>query len=157
MRDDVAHGTATNLDRTIENPVTGERFTFLTTAEETDGELLKIKAEIPAGTPGVPLHYHLTFTEGFEVLEGRLDLRVGEDHLVLSSGESLWCREVPRTASGTLAANPPSSRPRLGPRARWSNRSGRWSAWRGAGRPTRREFPRTSSISPYSTSSLRAT
>jgi mannose-6-phosphate isomerase-like protein (cupin superfamily) len=89
MRDDVAHGTTTNLDRTIENPVTGEQYTFLATAEETNGELLKVRAEIPAGTPGVPLHYHLTFTEGFEVLEGRLDLRVGEDHLVLGSGESV--------------------------------------------------------------------
>jgi mannose-6-phosphate isomerase-like protein (cupin superfamily) len=88
MRDDVAHGTATNLERTIENPITGERFTFLATAEETNGELLKVKAEIPAGTPGVPLHYHLTFTEGFEVLEGGLNLLVGEDHLVLGSGES---------------------------------------------------------------------
>ena len=37
----------------------------------------------------MPLHYHLTFTEGFEALEGRLDLRVGEDHLVLGSGESV--------------------------------------------------------------------
>ena len=88
MRADLAHGTTTNLERTIENPVTGERYTFLATAEETNGELLKVKAEIPAGTPGVPLHYHLTFTEGFEVLEGRLDLRVGEGHLVLGSDES---------------------------------------------------------------------
>jgi mannose-6-phosphate isomerase-like protein (cupin superfamily) len=88
MRADLAHGTTTNLERTIENPVTGERYTFLATAEETNGELLRVKAEIPAGTPGVPLHYHLTFTEGFEVLEGRLDLRVGEGHLVLGSDES---------------------------------------------------------------------
>jgi mannose-6-phosphate isomerase-like protein (cupin superfamily) len=88
MRADLAHGTTTNLERTIENPVTGERYTFLATAEETNGELLKVKAEIPAGTPGVPLHYHLTFTEGFEVLEGRLDLGVGEGHLVLGSDES---------------------------------------------------------------------
>jgi mannose-6-phosphate isomerase-like protein (cupin superfamily) len=88
MRADLAHGTTTNLERTIENPVTGERYTSLATAEETNGELLKVKAEIPAGTPGVPLHYHLTFTEGFEVLEGRLDLRVGEGHLVLGSDES---------------------------------------------------------------------
>jgi mannose-6-phosphate isomerase-like protein (cupin superfamily) len=88
MRDDVAHGTTTNLERTIENPITGERYTFLATAEETNGRFLKIKAEIPAGTPGVPLHYHLTFTERFEVLEGRLDLRVGEEQLVLGSGES---------------------------------------------------------------------
>jgi mannose-6-phosphate isomerase-like protein (cupin superfamily) len=88
MRADLAHGTTTNLERTFENPITGERYTFLATAEETNGELLKVKAEIPAGTPGVPLHYHLTFTEGFEVLEGRLDLRVGEGHLVLGSDES---------------------------------------------------------------------
>jgi mannose-6-phosphate isomerase-like protein (cupin superfamily) len=88
MRADLAHGTTTNLERTIENPVTGERYTSLATAEETNGELLKVKAEIPAGTPGVPLHYHLTFTEGFEVLEGRLDLLVGEGHLVLGSDES---------------------------------------------------------------------
>src|SRR3712207_641713 len=88
VHDDVAHGTATNLERTIENPVTGERYTFLATAEEKNGELLKLKEEIPAGTSGAPLHYHLTFTEGFEVLEGGLDLRVGEDHLVLGSGES---------------------------------------------------------------------
>jgi mannose-6-phosphate isomerase-like protein (cupin superfamily) len=88
MRADLAHGTTTNLERTIENPVTGERYTFLATAEETNGELLRVKAEIPAGTPGVPLHYHLTFTEGFEVLEGRLDLGVGEGHLVLGSDES---------------------------------------------------------------------
>jgi len=33
-------------------------------------------------------NYYLTFTEGFEVLAGRLDLRVGGDHLVLGSGES---------------------------------------------------------------------
>jgi hypothetical protein len=52
MRDDVAHGTTTNLDRTIENPVTGEQYTILATAEETNGELLKVRAEIPAGTPG---------------------------------------------------------------------------------------------------------
>ncbi len=88
MHDDVAHGTTINLERTIENPATGERYTFLATAEETNGELLKVKAEIPAGTSGVPLHYHLTFTEGFEVMEGGLDLRVDEDHLVLGSGES---------------------------------------------------------------------
>lgn len=88
MHDDVPYGTATNLERAIENPVTGERYTFLATAEETNGELLKVRAEIPAGTQGVPLHYHLTFTEEFEVLEGVLDLRVGADHLVLGCGES---------------------------------------------------------------------
>ena len=35
---------------TIENPITGERMTFLTTAQETGGEFAKIKDEIPAGS-----------------------------------------------------------------------------------------------------------
>jgi mannose-6-phosphate isomerase-like protein (cupin superfamily) len=80
---------ATSLARTIENPVTGDRTTFLATAEETNGELLKYRSEVPAGSPGVPLHYHLAFTERFEVLEGRLDIRVGarKNHVVLTPGQ----------------------------------------------------------------------
>lgn len=75
---------------TTENPLSGERITFLTTAEETGGEFVKIRAELPAGASGPPLHYHLAFTETFEVIEGRLDLYVGgkKNHLVLQNGQS---------------------------------------------------------------------
>jgi mannose-6-phosphate isomerase-like protein (cupin superfamily) len=81
-----------SLSRTIENPVTGDRTTFLATAEETNGELLKYRSEVPAGSPGVPFHYHLAFTERFEVLEGRLDIRLGEreNHVVLEPGQSAF-------------------------------------------------------------------
>jgi mannose-6-phosphate isomerase-like protein (cupin superfamily) len=82
---------ATSLPRTIENPVTGDRTTFLATAEHTNGELLKYRSEVPAGSLGVPLHYHLAFTERFEVLEGRLDIRVGaKKHAVLEPGQSAF-------------------------------------------------------------------
>jgi mannose-6-phosphate isomerase-like protein (cupin superfamily) len=83
---------ATSLARTIENPVTGDRTTFLATAEKTNGELLKYRSEVPAASPGVPLHYHLAFTERFEVLEGRLDIRLGEkeNHVVLEPGQSAF-------------------------------------------------------------------
>jgi mannose-6-phosphate isomerase-like protein (cupin superfamily) len=80
------------LPRTIENPLAGERVTFLATAEETNGEYVRIKNETSANAPGVVMHYHLTFTEAFEVLEGTLDLSVGtkENHLVLAEGESVF-------------------------------------------------------------------
>ena len=63
-----------DLTRTIENPLTGERVTFLATAGETNGEYVRIKNETSAGAAGVVMHYHLSYTEAFEVLEGSLDV-----------------------------------------------------------------------------------
>jgi mannose-6-phosphate isomerase-like protein (cupin superfamily) len=73
-------------ERVIENPVIGDRVTFLKTAEETNGEYLLAKVELaPRG--GNAMHYHLTFTEEFEVLEGRLDVDLDGRHLVLGPDE----------------------------------------------------------------------
>jgi mannose-6-phosphate isomerase-like protein (cupin superfamily) len=64
----------------------------MTAAEETNGEYVRINNETSANAPGVVMHYHLAFTESFEVLEGTLDLSVGtkENHLVLAEGESVF-------------------------------------------------------------------
>jgi quercetin dioxygenase-like cupin family protein len=81
------------LPRPVENPLSGERVTFLATAEETDGEYMRIRNETSAGAQGVVMHYHLAYTEAFEVLEGALlDVCVGgkENHLVLAQGESVF-------------------------------------------------------------------
>ena len=80
------------LPRTIENPLTGERVTFLATAEETNGEYVRIRNETSAGAQGVVMHYHLAYMETFEVLEGTLDMCVGtkDNHLVLAGGESAF-------------------------------------------------------------------
>jgi mannose-6-phosphate isomerase-like protein (cupin superfamily) len=80
------------LPRTIENPIAGERVTFLATAEETNGEYVKIRNEASAGAQGVVMHYHLAYTEAFKVLKGRLDICVGteENHLVLAEGQSAF-------------------------------------------------------------------
>jgi mannose-6-phosphate isomerase-like protein (cupin superfamily) len=80
------------LPRTIENPIAGERVTFLATAEETNGEYVKIRNEASAGAQGVVMHYHLAYTEAFKVLKGRLDVCVGteENHLVLAEGQSAF-------------------------------------------------------------------
>jgi mannose-6-phosphate isomerase-like protein (cupin superfamily) len=77
---------ASERERVIENPVIGDRVTFLKTAEETDGEYMLAKVELaPHG--GNAMHYHLTFTEEFEVLEGRLNVDLDGRHLVLGPGE----------------------------------------------------------------------
>lgn len=75
------------LDRTIENPLIGDRVTFLKTAAETQGASGLVQVELaPHGGNG--LHYHLTFTERFEAIDGELHVDLDGQHLVLSPGQS---------------------------------------------------------------------
>ena len=79
-----------SLDRVIEDPSTGRRVTFLVTADETNGQYLKIKEEMPPGSGGTPMHIHLSYTESLEVVEGAMDVNIGggkEHHRVLHVGE----------------------------------------------------------------------
>jgi quercetin dioxygenase-like cupin family protein len=63
--------------QTIENPVTGERFTFTDTAATSGGELLAFDFALRRGG-AVPIpHVHPIQTERFEVTEGRMTFRVG--------------------------------------------------------------------------------
>jgi quercetin dioxygenase-like cupin family protein len=63
--------------QTLENPVTGERFTFIHTAASTGGELLAFDFALrPGGAVPIP-HVHPIQTERFEVTEGRMTFRVG--------------------------------------------------------------------------------
>lgn len=91
-RESETNTTSTGLPRAFENPITGEKVTFLVTAEETRGEYARVRCDVPAGVQGPPLHYHLGYTESFEVVEGRLDMCVGskENHVVLEEGQSAF-------------------------------------------------------------------
>jgi quercetin dioxygenase-like cupin family protein len=63
--------------QTLENPVTGERFTFTHTARSTGGELLAFELGLRSGG-AVPMpHVHPIQTERFEVVNGRMRFRVG--------------------------------------------------------------------------------
>jgi quercetin dioxygenase-like cupin family protein len=63
--------------QTLENPVTGERFTFTDTAASTNGELLGFDFALRVGG-AVPIpHVHPIQTERFEVLSGRMRFRIG--------------------------------------------------------------------------------
>ena len=73
---------------TLENPASGERITFRQTAADTDGELVAIDLELPAGrrVPG-PLHIHPRQEERFEVVEGTMRFRMGRERIVAGPGE----------------------------------------------------------------------
>ena len=73
--------------QTLENPVTGERFTFTDTASSTGGELLAFELALrPGGAVPIP-HVHPIQTERFEVLEGRVRFRLGLRTLIAGPGD----------------------------------------------------------------------
>jgi mannose-6-phosphate isomerase-like protein (cupin superfamily) len=72
--------------RVIENPILKDRITFLKTSAETNGEYLLFKVELAPGG-GVLRHYHTTFTERFEVLDGELHVDLRHEQLILKSGQ----------------------------------------------------------------------
>jgi quercetin dioxygenase-like cupin family protein len=70
----------------IENPVTGERITFLKTTQETNGELLRYEWVLPPGF-AIPEHFHPHQEERHEVLSGTLRGRVGGQERDYAEGE----------------------------------------------------------------------
>jgi quercetin dioxygenase-like cupin family protein len=70
----------------IENPITGERITFLKTTQETNGELLRFEYVLPPGFT-IPEHVHPHQEERHEVLSGTLRGRVGGQERDYEEGE----------------------------------------------------------------------
>ncbi len=72
---------------TIENPVIGEKITFLTTSKQSNGDksLMEIFLS-PKG--GNPLHYHKRFSESFKIIEGELNVQVGKEIKILKPGDT---------------------------------------------------------------------
>ena len=74
----------------IENPVAGMKLRFVQTAADTGGELLEMEATYePSSSPPIP-HFHPRQREHFEILEGTMKARIGDDDVrELSAGDSL--------------------------------------------------------------------
>ena len=72
----------------LENPVTGERFVFLKTAAETDGEVLEFEVFVrrPRGF-GTQPHLHRRQEERHEVVSGAVGLTVGDRERILGAGD----------------------------------------------------------------------
>lgn len=74
--------------QTIENPVTKERFTFLATAQDTDGELLRVDLTVAPGGGIRMRHAHPRQEERWGVRTGRARFRLGRKEVLAGPGES---------------------------------------------------------------------
>ncbi len=74
---------------TLENPVTGEKITFLATSGDTDGEAVVIETVVRPKGFVAAAHVHPAQSERFTVVAGALGLKVGAaDTTTLEGGES---------------------------------------------------------------------
>ena len=74
-------------NRTIENPVIGDKVTFVRTSAETGGEYSEIVVELSPGGGNEP-HYHTQFAESFTPIEGDLGVLVGTEKRTIHQGET---------------------------------------------------------------------
>jgi quercetin dioxygenase-like cupin family protein len=72
---------------TIENPVTGERITFLATSADTGGEAVVIETVVQPHGFVAAGHVHPFQSERFAVAAGTLGLKVGRKKMRLAPGE----------------------------------------------------------------------
>jgi quercetin dioxygenase-like cupin family protein len=64
----------------------GDRYTFLVTGAESDGAYFIMEAIVPPGG-GPPPHIHRREQESFYVLEGTLDIQMGDQTVHASAGD----------------------------------------------------------------------
>jgi mannose-6-phosphate isomerase-like protein (cupin superfamily) len=127
---------------TLENPVTGERFTFTDTAATTAGALLGFELALRAGG-AVPIpHVHPIQSERFEVVAGRMRFRVGTRTVLAGPGDVV--EVAPGTIHGFANAGGEEARVRVEvrPALAMEDMLVRIVALARAGRMTRRGMPR---------------
>jgi mannose-6-phosphate isomerase-like protein (cupin superfamily) len=74
---------------TIENPVTGERITFLATSADTDGEAVVFETFVQPDGFVAAAHVHPKQQERFEIVSGVLGLKVDGEEIVVGPGQTL--------------------------------------------------------------------
>jgi quercetin dioxygenase-like cupin family protein len=74
-------------NRKIYNPVQKDYVTFLKTSDETNGDYTLVEVELANGG-GVGLHYHKTYSEKFDCLEGEVQIILGKKIYPLKPGQA---------------------------------------------------------------------
>jgi quercetin dioxygenase-like cupin family protein len=72
------------LPREIFNKVTGDKLKIIPSTERGS---LSVEFTLPPNAKGAPPHYHLNFTETFEVLRGRFEMNIGKTKQILAPGD----------------------------------------------------------------------
>src|SRR5450631_3668180 len=80
------------MERKIYNPIQKDQVTFLKKHADTNGECTLVEVELANGG-GVGLHYHKTYSEKFDCLEGEVQVQLGKTLHKLKSGESATAQQ----------------------------------------------------------------
>lgn len=75
------------MERKIYNPIQKDQVTFIKTHADTNGEYTLVEVELADGG-GVGLHYHKTYSEKFNCLDGELQVQLGKKIHNLQAGKS---------------------------------------------------------------------
>jgi quercetin dioxygenase-like cupin family protein len=75
------------MERKIYNPIQKDQVVFFKTHADTNGECTLVEVELADGG-GVGLHYHKTYSEKFNCLEGEVQVQLGKTMHRLNPGES---------------------------------------------------------------------
>jgi quercetin dioxygenase-like cupin family protein len=128
--------------QTLENPVTGERFTFTHTAASTNGELLAFDFALrPGGAVPIP-HVHPIQTERFEVVEGRMRFRIGLRTRIAGPGDVIEVAPGVAHSFANAGADEARLRVEVRPALAMEEMFAEVVAMARAGRMTRRGLPR---------------
>lgn len=78
------------------NPQTGDTYEFLETGKDSGGQRVRVKMALTSKGELVPDHYHALQEERFEVVSGKLTVKLGGQTRVLTQGETITLpRNVP--------------------------------------------------------------
>jgi quercetin dioxygenase-like cupin family protein len=75
------------MERKIYNPIQKDQVIFLKTYDDTNGECTLVEVELADGG-GVGLHYHKTYSEKFDCVEGEVQVQLGKTIHTLKPGGS---------------------------------------------------------------------
>jgi quercetin dioxygenase-like cupin family protein len=75
------------MERKIYNPVQKDTVVFIKTGSDTKNEYTLVEVELADGG-GVGLHYHKTYSEAFECIEGEVQVQLDKTIHTLKPGES---------------------------------------------------------------------
>jgi quercetin dioxygenase-like cupin family protein len=129
--------------QTLQNPVTGERFTFTHTAGSTNGELLAFDFALrPGGAVPIP-HVHPIQTERFEVVAGRMRFRIGLRTVLAGAGDVVEVAPGVAHSFANAGAEQARLRVEVRPALAMEDMFAEVVAMAEAGRMTRRGLPRT--------------
>ena len=76
-------------NKKVTNSKTGQSYTFLQTAADTQGKLLEMESSFEPHSLQPPLHYHPHQIEDFSILEGELTVNIHGSLKILKKGDHL--------------------------------------------------------------------